>query len=1447
MIGRNGYRRRRGRIGIGGMLLRVLTVIVVVLAGGLLFLTRTDTGRATLVGIVESVANSPDLTLAIGRLEGAVPFDMTVRDVRVGDAQGVWLDVDRARLAWRPLSLFGGVLDIEVVEADKVNVVRAPVSAPKTEPEEASSGGGLPQLPFGITLERLAVGEVALGEALFGQAASLSVAGAAQLVDYRQGLNVDLTVDRIDGQEGRIVSRFGFAPEGDILTLDVTAQEPAGGIVSRLAGVEDLPPLAFAAKGAGPLDDWKGQLVLDLAGKAGANGVITVKRQDAARVLTATVNADIAALLPDTIAPLVAGQSEVAIAARFNDAGPIEVTQARLTSAAAQVEASGRFVPETEDVSATATVNVGAPSAFAALSPVPVSWFGATLRADVGGSLSALTVSATASAAQLAAEGYSADDIRIALDARSNGDVREETTRFDFTLDSNIAGVSTPDPALSQALGDSVALKARGNFEPSLVARFDEAHLALAPLSLRFTGLVDPDEVIGKIALDHANLAALRAFAGPEIAGAAKLDADVDVAFDMSRLTVTLNGVVQDLRTGVPVADNLTGGKVSLSGGVNRTEDGSFGFRDFKVLGAHVSLNADGAATPQRADVHAKLALPELAKLDPRLQGEGAVTLALTGNLENLDGIATVSIPKARAMGRPVEGLKLDINAQNLLGAQTGSLSLGGSVDGKPARGTGRFARGEDGSVQVSDLNIGLGSVSVTGAVAMDAAQLASGRVNIVAGNLADLGPLLLTDLAGRVNLQADLTSEGGGQGARVAGTVEQFAGFGASVRQARINATGRDLLRQPVLDARVEVENVNASGVDIARATVTAQGSGTANDIRLNGVVQGADVNAAARVTLGDATSIVINQARMSRGGQNIDVQPNARIDIAGGDVRVSDLEVRSGQGRLRLSGAAGSRLDLAATIQNFPLAIADLAAPGLGLAGTLSGEANISGAAASPDGRYRLNIAGLSLPAMANAGLQPLAIAASGALGQGRVTTDATIRGQNNLTMRVQGSAPLGDGNLDLSVTGPIDLGIANAMLSASGQVLTGTANVDLRIGGTTAAPSIGGNVRLANGRFVDPVQGLFFDNIQLVVTGNDHELTITTLSARTRNGGAVTGSGRVALDPAAGFPGNISLRAQGAQLVGSEMVNLVANLNIAVSGALAQSPQVSGQVDVQNLQITIPSRFPLSLTPIAVQHVHPPPRVRARLEQEAQAAAQAAASKPFAATLDIAINAPTRVFVRGQGINAELGGMLRIRGDSNSPIIDGGFQMRRGTLSAVGRTLTFSRGEVSFAGGSLDPTLDFVAEAPAGDIIARIGVSGYASNPQLSISSSPELPRDEVFARLLFGKPVTRLTTAQTIRLAQAIAQLTGVGGSDGLGGIGRSLGLDSIDVGTDDSGNVDVGVGKRINDNIYLGVKQGANAGSSRVTVDVNITDHIKLQGEAGADGSSSVGVGMEWDY
>ena len=47
-------------------------------------------------------------------------------------------------------------------------------------------------------------------------------------------------------------------------------------------------------------------------------------------------------------------------------------------------------------------------------------------------------------------------------------------------------------------------------------------------------------------------------------------------------------------------------------------------------------------------------------------------------------------------------------------------------------------------------------------------------------------------------------------------------------------------------------------------------------------------------------------------------------------------------------------------------------------------------------------------------------------------------------------------------------------------------------------------------------------------------------------------------------------------------------------------------------------------------------------------------------------------------------------------------------------------------------------------------------------------------------------------------------------------------------------------------MYLGVQAGAN-GQSKVTINLDVTDDLKVTGAAGQDGNSSLGVFYEKDY
>jgi translocation and assembly module TamB len=225
---------------------------------------------------------------------------------------------------------------------------------------------------------------------------------------------------------------------------------------------------------------------------------------------------------------------------------------------------------------------------------------------------------------------------------------------------------------------------------------------------------------------------------------------------------------------------------------------------------------------------------------------------------------------------------------------------------------------------------------------------------------------------------------------------------------------------------------------------------------------------------------------------------------------------------------------------------------------------------------------------------------------------------------------------------------------------------------------------------------------------------------------------------------------------------------------------------------------------------------------------------------------VNAPNQIFIRGRGLDAEVGGQVRITGPIGDIQPVGAFELTRGRLAILGQRINFESGTVTLV-GDLDPELNLVASVEGEDITVFVTVAGRASDIEVSFTSSPILPQDEVLSRLIFGRSMGELSPLQLARLAAAAGELVGGGGGGGLvDSLRGAAGLDDLDIVTDDQGNVAVQAGTYIQDNVYLGVQAGAG-GQSRVTINLDVTDDLKITGAAGQNGDSSLGVFYEQDY
>ncbi|HEX5326754.1 MAG TPA: translocation/assembly module TamB domain-containing protein, partial [Acetobacteraceae bacterium] len=344
------------------------------------------------------------------------------------------------------------------------------------------------------------------------------------------------------------------------------------------------------------------------------------------------------------------------------------------------------------------------------------------------------------------------------------------------------------------------------------------------------------------------------------------------------------------------------------------------------------------------------------------------------------------------------------------------------------------------------------------------------------------------------------------------------------------------------------------------------------------------------------------------------------------------------------------------------------------------------------------------------------------------------------------------------------------------------------------------------------------------RMVAAGDTLRIDSLTAHAGT---GTLGGSGTIGV-LAPGMPVNITLRANNATPLAGGVVTATINANLSIRGEIERQVALGGTIDVRQATIRIPSKLPTSVATIPVRIAGAPP---------------APPPKPaFAPEIAMAltVRAPEQVFVRGRGLNAELGGTIRIQGTSKQMLPRGAFHLRRGTFNLVGSTLTFSSGEISFNGGSItDPALHLVATSFSGGTTATLTVGGTARNPKVTLSSVPDMPQDQILAQLLFHTNTGQLSPFQIAAIAAGLAELSGSTSNfpNPLEGVQNALGLDQLGIGSGANGAPTLQAGRYIGRRLYVGAQE-STAGGSQGTVQYNLTQGLKLNASVGAGQTTS---------
>ncbi|MGV3651872.1 MAG: translocation/assembly module TamB domain-containing protein [Devosia sp.] len=1406
--------------------------------------------RDWFVQFVEGQLSTPERQIRISNIEGILSEEATIRQITISDGEGVWLTIVNAAINWDRGALFGGRLQVRSLSAERIDYARNPVATPSPTPALPSPEAGgfeVPEFPVAIILEELSVPSVRFGEQVFGLGSELSVTGALRLEGG--SLDTDLAIQRLDGPGGSLTLDVSYANADQQVDLALSLVEPPNGILANLLSIEGRPEIALGVTGAGPLDALSAQLTLDAGGTRALAG--TARISGVAEGLQ--INADLGGPLAQLVAPayreFFGAETSLSAEAMVRSAGEVDVSRFSLSGGQLGLSGAGRTSADGFLRQLSLEGRILNPGGGTVLLPVP----GATTRVgradltvDFGRAGSedwtaAVTVDGFANGT------LAAERLTLAASGVAAGLDDPATRRITFNGDGALAGISASDAEISAALGQSAALGFAGQWsagEPLQLAQF---RLVAQALELAVSGAVADAVFDGTVTVD-GQVAPFSELAGRDLGGALSLAAEGTIAPLTGGFDLALQGQTTDLVVDDEIADRQLAGQASVTGRLARTESG-FSATGFRIGNERVELTADGRFATGAADFRFAGRLSDLGLVSP--DASGAVTVSGTARGEGTIALSLVGeAPTGRLAGRSLAGGRFAFGgAISPEGVVTGTLDGGATLEGQRVALVGDVA--VEGAVRrIEGLSFTAGGAALTGGVVQDEAGLLTGQLRLAAPDISTAAALFLQRASGSANADISLSPVDGRQSATVSGSVRSLSLMDTRLAAAEISAEIDDLFGVPAINGTATGSGLVAGGVEASRFSVMARRAGASTGFEGQAdLATGASVSAAGSLSpIGEAGyRLALERASLVQGGLTARLAQPTAFAIDDGRVSLDRVQLDVGGGRLVATGTAGEALDIAVSLEALPLSAANAIQPGLGLAGTVSGSGRITGSASDPQASFSLAGTGIGATAIEPFGIAPLRFTAQGNFADNALRiASAEASGAGGLALTGSGTVPLSGRRLDIRAPGSAPLALGNRFVADRGGQLSGVARLEARVTGSLSDPQATGTVSTSGAGYVDPELNLRLVDIAGSATLSGDRAEIGTLTARLATGGSIAASGSVGIS--AGNPADIRVSLNQARYADGDLFVATLSGDLRVSGQLMRNPLVSGQVFVERADVTVPETFGGSTSLIDVTHRAPPPPVAATLRRAMIDAGGAPIpqTRPSVVQLDITVSAPNQIFVRGRGLDAELGGSVRLTG----PVMDirpvGGFELIRGRLSMLGQRITLQEGSLTLV-GTLDPSLNLVARTEGEGIVVFVTVSGRLSDLSVDFSSSPALPQDEVLARLLFNRSMGELSPLQVARLAGAAAELAGGGGGNSIvDSLRERAGLDDLDVVTDEEGNVAVQAGRYIQDNIYLGVTAGAD-GNSRVNVNLDITDDIRARASTGLDGDSSIGIFYEADY
>lgn len=401
-----------------------------------------------------------------------------------------------------------------------------------------------------------------------------------------------------------------------------------------------------------------------------------------------------------------------------------------------------------------------------------------------------------------------------------------------------------------------------------------------------------------------------------------------------------------------------------------------------------------------------------------------------------------------------------------------------------------------------------------------------------------------------------------------------------------------------------------------------------------------------------------------------------------------------------------------------------------------------------------------------------------------------------------------------------------------------LAGRVKLQGVVSGTLADPRAVGNASVSAGRFSDASSGLALREVSFVADLADNVVYLSQVRGTDGHGGTVGGEGRVSLVRAGSS--TFALDLKGFRLIDNDLGTASATGKVTLDRKADGKARIAGNLNVDRADIAARAPTPSGVTPMDVVEINRPVELGGSLRPVAR-------PTDSGISLDVGLRAPRRIFLRGRGLDVELSLDAHVGGTTANPRLSGNARVVRGDYDFAGKRFVFDeRGVVYLASNPSDIHLDLSATRDDPALTAVVRIRGTAARPEITLTSSPVLPSDEVLSQVLFGRSAAQLSPLEAAQLASALSSLAGGGGFDVIGNLKTFAGLDRLALGGGGQTGITVSGGKYLTDDVYLELTGGGRDGTA-AQVEWRIGRSLSIISKIAGQGDGKLAVRWRRDY